>query len=231
MKPIGIIGGIGPESTIDYYRAMIAAYRERQPDGSYPAIVITSIDASVMLGALMRGDVDTVANLMVSELERLARAGAGVAMLAANSPHVVFDQVQRRSPLPLVSIVEATRDEAARLGLKRLGLFGTRYTMQGHFYQDVFERAGLALAVPGETEQGFIHDRYMNELVKGILLPETRDGLLAIVAQMKARDGVDAVILGGTELPLILRDTHASGIPLLDTTVIHAKAIVARALA
>ena len=231
MKPIGVIGGIGPESTVDYYRAMIAAYRARQPDGSYPAIVITSIDASVMLGALMQGDFDTVTNLMVSELERLARAGAGVALLAANSPHVVFDQVQRRSPLPLVSIVEATRDEAARLGLKRLGLFGTRYTMQGRFYQDVFGTAGLALVVPGETEQDFIHDTYMNELVKGILLPETRDRLLAIVEQMKARDGVDAVILGGTELPLILRDTHASGIPLLDTTVIHAKAIVARAMA
>ena len=231
MKPIGVIGGIGPESTVDYYRAMIAAYRARQPDGSYPAIVITSIDASVMLGALTQGDFDTVTNLMVSELERLARAGAGVALLAANSPHVVFDQVQRRSPLPLVSIVEATRDEAARLGLKRLGLFGTRYTMQGRFYQDVFGKAGLALVVPGETEQGFIHDKYMNELVKGILLPETRDRLLAIVEQMKARDGVDAVILGGTELPLILRDTHASGIPLLDTTVIHAKAIVARAMA
>jgi aspartate racemase len=230
MRPIGVIGGIGPESTIDYYRAMIAAYRERRPDGSYPAILINSVDASVMLGALMNGDFDTVTSMMVPELGRLERAGAGIAMLAANSPHVVFEQVQQRSPLPLVSIVDATRDEAVRLGLTRLGLFGTRYTMQGHFYQDVFEKAGLALAVPDEAEQGYIHDRYMNELVKGILLPQTRERLLAIVAAMKARDGVDAVILGGTELPLILRDTHASGIPLLDTTVIHARAIVARAM-
>ena len=231
MKPIGIVGGIGPESTVDYYRAMIAAYRERQPDGSYPAIMINSIDNGVMLGALMKGELDTVTNLMVSELGRLERAGAGIALLAANSPHIVFDAVERRSPLPLVSIVHATRDEAMRLGVRRLGLFGTRYTMQGHFYQDVFGKAGLALVVPGEAEQGYIHDSYMNELVKGILLPETRERLLAIVAQMKARDDVDAVILGGTELPLILRDTHASGIPLLDTTVIHARAIVARAMA
>jgi len=230
MKPIGIIGGIGPESTVDYYRAMIAAYRERQPDGSYPAIIINSVDNSVMLGALMRGDFDAVTAMMVTELERLARAGAAVALLAANSPHVVFDEVQRRSPLPLVSIVEATRDEAARLGLTRLALFGTRYTMQGHFYQDVFTPADLALVVPADTEQGYIHDKYMNELVKGILLPDTRGQLLAIVAAMKARDAVDGVILGGTELPLILRDTHASGVPLLDTTVIHARAIVARAM-
>jgi aspartate racemase len=230
MTRIGIIGGIGPESTIDYYRAMIAAYRERRPDGSYPAIVINSIDANAMLGALMKGDLERVAASLVEELERLARAGAGVALLAANSPHIVFDQVQRRSPLPLVSIVEATRDEACRLGLTRLGLFGTRYTMQGHFYQNVFEKAGLTLRVPDETEQSDIHDTYMSELVKGILRPETRERLLAIVARMKAGDGIDAVILGGTELPLILRDSHASGIPLLDTTVIHAKAIVARAM-
>jgi aspartate racemase len=130
-----------------------------------------------------------------------------------------------------VSIVDATRDEAARLGLKRLGLFGTRFTMQGHFYQDVFEKSGLALVVPDESEQACIHDKYMSELVKGILLPETREALLAIVARMKARDNIDSVILGGTELPLILRDPTASDIPLLDTTVIHARAIVARAMA
>ena len=230
MKPIGVVGGIGPESTIDYYRAMIAAYRERRPDGSYPAIVITSVDATAMLGALMQGDFETVTDMMVSELERLERAGAGVALLAANSPHVVFDQVQQRSPLPLVSIVEAARDEAVRLGLKRLGLFGTRYTMQGRFYQDVFAAAGLALVVPDEAEQTYIHDKYMNELVRGVLVPETRERLLAIVAQLKAREGIDEVILGGNELPLILRDATASGIPLLDTTVIHAKAIVARAM-
>lgn len=230
MKPIGIIGGIGPESTIDYYRAMIAAYRALRADGSYPPIVINSIDASLMLGALAKGDLETVTNLMVAELERLARAGAGIALLAANSPHVVFEEVRRRSPLPLVSIVEATAHAATRLGLKRLGLFGTRYTMEGHFYQDVFTRAGMAIVVPGTAEQTYVHEKYMNELVKGTLLPETRDGLLAIIQEMKTRDGVDAIILGGTELPLILRDPTASNIPLLDTTVIHAKAIVARAL-
>ena len=226
MKPIGVIGGIGPESTVDYYRAMIAAYQERQPDGSYPAIVISSVDARAFLGPLMAGEHEKVVEILVVELERLARAGAGCAIIAANSPHVVFDQLQRRSPLPLVSIVQATALEAMRLHRKRLGLFGTRVTMQGRFYHDVFERSGLTLVVPDGAEQAYIHGKYMSELLKGILLPETREGLLAIVAGMKARAGIDAVILGGTELPLILRDTTASGIPLLDTTVIHAKAIV-----
>ena len=230
MKPIGVVGGIGPESTIDYYRAMIAAYQERQPDGSYPAIVISSVDARAFLGPLMAGDHETVLAILVGELQRLQRAGAGCAIVAANSPHVVFDELQRRSPLPLVSIVEATALEAVRLRRQRLGLFGTRVTMQGRFYQDVFALSGLALVVPDEEEQAFIHDKYMTELLKGILRPETRERLLAIVARMKARDGIDAVILAGTELPLILRDPTASGIPLLDTTVIHARAIVAAAM-
>jgi aspartate racemase len=230
MKPIGLIGGIGPESTIDYYRAMIAAYRERQPDGSYPPIVISSVDVSSMLGALMRNQLAEVADLLVVEVERLEAAGAGCAAIAANSPHIVFDEVQRRSPLPLVSIVQATAHEAMRLGRTRLGLFGTRFTMQGRFYENLFALTGLTLILPDETEQAYIHDKYMTELVQGILRPETRDGLLAIVAQMKAREGIDAVILGGTELPLVLRDPTASDIPLIDTTVVHAKAIVAQAM-
>ncbi len=230
MRPIGVIGGIGPESTIDYYRAMIAAYQEQRPDGSYPAIVISSVDAGTFLGPLMAGDHETVLTILVGELQRLDRAGAGCAIVAANSPHVVFDELQRRSPLPLVSIVEATALEAVRLHCRRLGLFGTRVTMQGTFYQQVFARSGLTLVVPEEAEQAFIHDKYMTELLKGLLRPETRARLIEIVAGMKARDGIDAVILAGTELPLILRDATASGIPLLDTTVIHAKAIVAAAM-
>ena len=148
MKPIGVIGGIGPESTIDYYRAMIAAYQERRPDGSYPAIVITSVDAGAFLGPLMGGDRDTVLRVLVAELERLARAGAGCAIVAANSPHVVFAELQRRSPLPLVSIVEATALEAVAWPVGASALFGTRVTMQGRFYQEVFEPRGLRSSCP-----------------------------------------------------------------------------------
>jgi aspartate racemase len=188
VKPIGIIGGIGPESTVDYYRAMIAAYRERQPDGSYPAIVISSVDAKAVVGPLMQNQQAAVIDLLVAEIHRLAAAGVGCAAIAANSPHIVFDELQRRSPVPLVSIVEATAAEALRLGLKRLGLFGTRLTMQARFYQQVFEPSGLALVVPDEAEQAFIHDKYMTELLLGILKDETRDRLIGIVAQMKARN-------------------------------------------
>jgi aspartate racemase len=229
MTTVGIVGGIGPESTVDYYRAIIAAYRERQPDGSYPSIVLNSIDAKRMLDYFAAGDREQATDYLVAEVERLARAGVTVGLLAANTPHLVFDEVQRRSPIPLVSIVEATCAVALALGLTRLGLFGTRFTMQGRFYPDVFAKAGVAIVMPDAAEQSYIHDKYMSELVNGILLPETREQLLAIVDRMKTEDRIDGVILGGTELPLILRAPSASGIPLLDTTQIHAQALVARA--
>jgi aspartate racemase len=229
MKTIGIIGGIGPESTIEYYRLIIAAYVERIPDGSYPTIIINSIDLKKLRDMVEGNERTKMTDFLVSEIQRLSTAGADCGLLAANTPHLVFDEVRRRSPIPLISIVEATCEAAKALGLKKLGLFGTRFTMQGRFYPDVFSKEGMALAVPDEPDQTFIHDRYFDELVKGIVLPETRERLLTIVERLKEREGVQGLILGGTELSLILRDPTIRDIPVLDTTKIHAKAIVAEA--
>jgi aspartate racemase len=231
MKTAGIIGGIGPESTIDYYRLTIEAYHAQCPDGDYPSLIINSINFKKILGLMEANEDAKVADLLVTEVQRLARAGADFGLLAANAPHMVFDEIQRRSPIPLISIVQATCDEARTLGLKKLGLLGARFTMQGRFYPEVFSKASIALVLPSPDEQTYIHGKYLNELVKGIFLPETRAQLLAIVQRLKARDGIDGLILGGTELPLILRDSAAGGIPFLDTTQIHVKSMVAQMLA
>jgi aspartate racemase len=231
MKTVGIIGGVGPESTIDYYRSMIAVYRQESPDGSSPSIVINSIDMRKAVAMFEANDLSGVADYLVAEVGRLAGAGADFGLLSANTPHIVFDEVQRRSPIPLISIVQATCDAAKARGLKRLGLFGTRFTMQGRFYPELFSKEGIALSVPEPDEQDYIHEKYMGELVKGVFLPETREGLLAIVDRLVEREKIDGVILGGTELPLILRDAEHRGIPFLDTTQIHVKAAVARLLA
>jgi aspartate racemase len=151
-------------------------------------------------------------------------------VLASNTPHVVFDELRRQSSLPLLSIVEATCEAAEALGLERVGLLGTRFTMGGQFYSEVFSKAGVALVAPGQEAQAYVHDKYMSELVNGIILPETRARLLAIVDQMRKQEGIDGVILGGTELPLILRDVTDPGIPFLDTTAIHVRRIVAELL-
>jgi aspartate racemase len=230
MKTVGIIGGIGPESTIEYYRLIIAAYREQKPDGSYPAIVINSVDLTKLVGWFESNELSKVTEYLVGEIHKLARAGADFGLLSANTPHIVFDEIRRQSPIPLISIVEATCEAAKALGLKKVGLLGTRFTMQGRFYPEVFSKAGITLAVPQQNEQDYIHDKYMNELLKGVFLPETRERLLAIVDQLKQREGIQGLILGGTELPLILRDATVGGIPLLDTTRIHVKAVVAQLL-
>ncbi|MDT5060570.1 MAG: aspartate racemase [Acidobacteriota bacterium] len=227
MKIVGIIGGIGPESTIEYYRLIIESYREEIQDGSYPRIIVNSIDLKKMISWFEANELAEMTEYLVDEAQRLERAGADFGLLAANTPHIVFDEVRRRSPIPLLSIVEATCEAAKELGLKRLALFGTRFTMQGRFYADVFSREGIKLVVPEREEQDYIHDKYMNELVPGRFLPETREGLLEVVDRMKEREGIDGVILGGTELPLILRDEEGRGIPFLDTTRIHVKAVIA----
>jgi aspartate racemase len=229
MKTIGMVGGIGPESTIDYYRLLIAAYRERHPDGSYPAIVVNSVDLKTVLDLVAAGERTRLVEFLGGAVEALARAGAEVGFLASNTPHLVFDELARRSPIPLVSIVASTREQASALGLKRVGLFGTRFTMQASFYVDAFAAAGIEVLAPQPEEQDYIHEKYLGELVAAILLPQTRTGLLTIAQLMKIRHGIEALILGGTELPLILRGASDIGIPFLDTAQIHVKAVMVAA--
>ncbi len=171
-----------------------------------------------------------MADYLVEEIGKLARAGATFGLISANTPHIVFDNVASKSPIPLISIVEATCAAAKARELNRLALFGTRYTMQATFYPKVFSREGIELLVPAPEDQAYIHDKYLNELVSGEFLPETRAGLLAIVDRLKESSDIDGVILAGTELPLILRDSQHNGIPFLDTTEIHCKAAVTEML-
>jgi aspartate racemase len=228
VKTIGIVGGIGPESTIDYYRLLLA--RAPALGGSEsPQIVINSVDYWAMRRLLDAKDDAGLADMLVREVEALRRAGAGVALIAANTPHMVFDAVQARVSLPLVSIVTATADAAVARGLSRPGLLGTRFTMQGRFFSDVFAAQGMTILTPAGDDVDYVHDVYVNELVRGQFLDRSRAGLVAVMDRLRAR-GADGIILGGTELPLILRDvTYA--LPVLDTTQIHVEAVLKIAIA
>jgi aspartate racemase len=198
-------------------------WREQTKDGSAPSIVVNSIDLQKMLDLIGANELSEVTAYLSGEMQRLARAGADVGLFAANTPHIVFEELQRRSSIPLISIVEATCEAVEELGLRRLGLFGIRFTMQGHFYPDVFSKAGITLVVPEEDEQAYIHDKYMNELVKGVFLSDTRKHLLAIIDRLTKQEDAQGMILAGTELPLILRDADCR-VPCLDTTQIHVRA-------
>ena len=231
MKTLGMIGGVGPESTIDYYNNLIAMYRQRKPDGHYPQFVINSIDLQKGIDFLEADDLGGMADFLIAEIEKLPRAGAQFGIIAANTPHIVFDEVASRSPIPFISIVETACQYAKGRGLKRLALFGTRYTMQADFYQKVFRREGIELTVPEPDDLNYIHEKYFAELVPGIFLPETRARLLRIVDRMKSERGIEGVTLAGTELALILREESHNGVPILDTGKIHCQAAVAEMLA
>src|SRR6266481_3238113 len=226
MKTLGMIGGLGPESTLDYYQRIIAHFRERIRDGHYPEFIIVSVDLRKGLDFMDANDLSGMGDFLLEAIGKLARGGAEFGIISANTPHIVFDDVEPKSPVPLISIVEATCATAKTQNLKRLAVFGARYNMQADFYPKVFKREGIELHVPDMRDQDYIHDKYMNELVPGKFLPETRAGLLAIVDRMKVTSYIDGVILAGTELPLILRDSDHKGIPFLDTTKIHCEAAV-----
>jgi aspartate racemase len=165
LKTIGMVGGIGPESTIDYYRRLLARLGERgaTPDG----LLINSIDVAHLLSLMQERDPGALVSHLLRALEPLARGGAELAFFAANTPHAVFDKVQQQTPLTLVSIVQATCAAAHARHVRRVGLLGTRFTMEAHFYPDVFQTRGIDVVAPQGSDLEYVHDTYVNELVAG----------------------------------------------------------------
>jgi aspartate racemase len=231
MKTLGIVGGIGPESTIEYYRFILAGYRERVPDGSAPHLLIDSLDVNRGIAMLEANDLPGLTDYLCASVERLARAGAEIVLIAANTPHLVFDRVEERAPIPMLNMVEAVSNRAGQLGLKRLGLLGTGFTMRARFYHDAFASAGIELVVPNESERAMIHEIYLGELLQNRFLPESRSAILRTVKRMRAAEQIEAFVLAGTELPLLLRGHEPEGVPFLDTTMIHVRAAVEAILA
>jgi len=226
MRIAGIIGGLGPESTIDYYRSIIARCRARDPEGRSPHIIINSLDVDKGIAMLDAGRLDDLADYIAAGFERLLGAGVDFGLIAANTPHLVFEEVQRRSAIPLISIVRATAESAKARGLKKVGLFGTGFTMRASFYPEEFQRAGIVLVPPKEPERDFIHRKYIGELLKNQFLPQTKREIMHIAQRMKSEERVEAIVLAGTELPLLLRDSGNQAIDFLDSTMIHVDAIV-----
>lgn len=222
MNTIGLVGGIGPESTIAYYRLFMSA--------GHSAVVINSVEVQQLLVAMLRQDLPFVTDYLVDAVAVLEKAGASVGLIAANTPHIVFGDVQRRSSLRLVSIVEATCAHVRHLGMKRVALLGTRFTMEGWFYPAVFDASDIRLVVPPPDDLAYVHDIYIGELLKNQFLPETRAGLLKVIDRLIDAHNIEAVILGGTELPLVLTDSAHRGVPLLDTTRIHVDAALRAAV-
>ncbi|HUX32632.1 MAG TPA: amino acid racemase [Gemmatimonadaceae bacterium] len=226
MTIAGLVGGLGPESTIDYYRRILDAWGQAAP-GSLPSLMIDSLDFNQAL-RLVGSDVPGLTEYLLASVRRLAGAGVDFVAITANTPHIVFDDLAARSPVPLLSIVEICAQEAKRRGMRRVGLLGTRFTMDAPFYPDVFTRHGVTVVTPDAAERSWIHGRYVSELLPGEFRDDTRARFVAIVERLRKDEQLDGIVLGGTEIPLLLQSPVVAGLPALDTTALHVAAIVAR---
>ena len=229
MKKIGLVGGMTPESTTAYYQMIINLGRQNWADPLHnPVVLIYSIDLAEMVAHQDVGDEDRVVDLLVDALEKLRGAGAEVGALTANTPHAFFDRIQSRTDLPLINIVDTTLDSARDLGVRRALLLGTRVTMEGPMYPDTFTAAGIELVIPDEHERRFVNRSIYEDLAVGKVTPALRETYLGICRRQIEDNGVDAVILGCTEIPLVLT---AEDLPvhLIDTARCHAEAIFTRA--
>jgi aspartate racemase len=226
MKKIGLIGGMGPESTLDYYGAIINAFKDEAGDLNYPEILIYSVNLSEFIRLMKKQAYDSIVDLLLGKIVALQRAGADFAAITANTPHLLFDEIRDRSPIPLVSIVEATCQETLRRNLKKPGLLGTGFTMNATFYQEVFNRHGIDIVLPDQAEKEIINIKLFSEIELGIFKEETRELMVNVMARMVREQHIDSVILGCTEFPLILTENEYAGVPMLNTTRIHVDAIV-----
>jgi aspartate racemase len=226
MKKIGLVGGLGPEATIDYYKGIIDTFNKTSSDLNYPEIVIYSVNMSEFLAMMNKKAYEAATNYLLNKIQALGAAGCEFAALTANTPHLLFQKIAERSPVPLISIVEATCREALKKGLRRCGLFGTSFTMKSSFYADVFQQKNIEVVLPNDEEMERINQRLFTEIELGVFKEETRREFIDIIATMVSRDQIDSIILGCTEFPLLLPNGAYTGVPTLNTTKIHVETIV-----
>lgn len=225
MKKLGLIGGMGPESTIPYYHDIVYGVQEALGESVFPELTIESVNVFKVLGLCGEQKYDELTAYLMDAIHNLAKSGADFAALSANTPHIIFDRLKEQSPLPLISIVEATCEEAKRRGLKKIGLLGTIFTMTGEFFKSPFVQNGIAVIVPTESEMELVNEKISTELELGIVKDETLTAFQQIITRMRDEDGIEAIVLGCTELPLLLND-EVSPVSCLDTMQIHIQAIV-----
>jgi aspartate racemase len=219
MKKIGILGGISPESTLAYYDQLVKRYYARYGNSYYPEIIIYSLNFQRFTDFEDSGDKAGYIAEIMTGISALEKAGTDFILMAANSPHAVFHEVERLAAVPLLSIVEVTADQAQRQGLRRLLLTGIKFTMQASFYPAACEARNIQVSTPTEPEQTEINRIIFEELTLGIFKLESKARLLKIIHGYQ----VDGVILGCTELPLILKPEDTP-VKLLNTLALHVEA-------
>ena len=228
MKTIGLIGGTSWFSTIDYYRIFNETVNKRLGNNSSAKILLYSVNFDEIVTLTKNNDWDGIGAIMSVAAKNLELAGADCMLLGANTMHIIADKIQSALSIPLLHIADVVAKELERKNLKHVLLLGTKYTMQSSFYQNKLQSRGIKLTIPHLDEMEIINDSIYNELGKGLILPETKKIYLDVINKYIGI-GVEAVILGCTEIPLLIKQPDCI-IPLLDTTLLHATAAVDFAL-
>jgi len=228
MKRIGIFGGTSPESTVTYYQRITREFTRLFGNHGYPEILIFSVTFQQYIDWMTAGDWKALAAGTIDGLCTLSAGGAELGLIATNTFHKVFDEVAASVPIPLISILDVVADRLHELGCRRPALLGTGFTMSGAFYPRRLSRDGIEPISPTPAEQDAVNRVIFHELNCGLITPASRETLIGISNRLVA-EGADAVILGCTELPLLISKDDLA-VPVLDTTTLHADAALAAAL-
>ena len=221
-KRIGIIGGMSPESTNEYYTHITRGYTQRYGDHGYPEILIYSVSFQSYIDWPEQGRWDLVAEGLSDAAKKLEAAGADFVLIATNTMHKVVESVRAQANVPVLSLLDATAEAVANAGLSAVGLLGTRFTMEDSFYPQALARHGIKVLIPDSQDRVFVNQVIYDELVAGHIREESRNGFVAVVERLVG-DGAQGVIMGCTEIPLLLSGASLA-VPLFDTTAIHAEA-------
>jgi aspartate racemase len=221
-KRIGILGGMSPESTVEYYQYITRTYTQRFGDYRYPDIIIYSVSFQPYVDWPNAGRWDLVAQGLSQAAQQLEAAGADFIVIATNTMHLVLDQVRANLHIPVLNLLDVVAEAILARGIKTVGLLGTRFTMEKNLYQDALARKGITVLIPDANDREVVNRVIYDELVAGQVRAESRAGYVEIIKKLAAR-GAQGVILGCTEIPLLVCEADA-GLPLFDTTLLHAEA-------
>ncbi len=228
MKTIGIIGGLTWHSTIDYYRTLNELVSERVGGGSSAKILMHSVNFAEIKALTFKQDWQAIGMQMSTIAKVLENAGADCLMLGANTMHNIANEVAASINIPLLHIAETTAKAIAQKGLQKVALLGTVYTMEMGFYQEKLSAQDIATIIPSDKDRAFINNAIYEEMSFGKFLPETKSRFLQIIQEM-VQQGAEGIILGCTEIPILLRENDCT-VPLFDTGYIHSVAAVDYAL-
>ena len=218
MKTIGLLGGMSWESTLEYYRIINEEVAKRLNGLHSAKIILYSFDFDEIAELQSQNRWNELGEILAEKAEMLERAGADFILICTNTMHKVADYVQSRINVPLLNIIDCVAEEVVKRGIKRVGLLGTKFTMEDGFYEDGLRRYGLEVIIPDDEDRNEIHRIIFEELCRGIFKEHSKRKLIEIIGRLKMK-GAEGVILGCTELPLLVKEAE---IPIFDSTKIHA---------